>query len=209
MFETRLNDIGSATPGTDVRPVVHHHAGAHVEQPDEIRRWLEEGPEEFELLFDTGHYYAYGDVTEGIECFAAAVVYVHYTPPSDSESHLANPSAGKADYDSIMTYVGAFTDLGEGALDFEDITAALGDVGYDGHRPVEVDTVDGSTRTHAQQKPRVIDDAVCSDRGSHRSEKSLAMPSSGLTLCGTFRRRPSRGRYPDRDRRGRLLSRPE
>ena len=58
-------------------------------------------------------------------------------------------------------------------------------------------------------EPRVIDDAVCSDRESHRPEKSLAMPSSGLTLCGTFRRRSNRVRYPDRDRRGRLLSRPE
>jgi inosose dehydratase len=153
-FDTWLENIGDTTVGTDVTPVVHHHAGAHIEQPEEIQRWLQEGPAELELLFDTGHYYAYGGVAEGIERFADDIAYVHHkdiAPPSDFETHVANLSAGKVDYDSIMTYFGAFTDLGEGALDFGEITAALDDVDYDGHQTIEVDTVEGPTRTHAQQ----------------------------------------------------------
>lgn len=153
-FGEWLDDIGTAAADSAVTPVLHHHAGAHVEQPDEIRRWLDEGPAELELLFDTGHYYAYGDVADGIERFADDISYVHYkdiAPPSDFETHVTNLSAGKVDYDSIMTYFGAFTDLGEGVLDFTRITRALEDVGYDGHRTVEVDTVEGPTLVHAKR----------------------------------------------------------
>jgi inosose dehydratase len=153
-FADWLDDIGSATAGMDVTPVIHHHAGAHVEQPDEIRRWLDDGPDELELLFDTGHYYAYGDIVEGIERFIDDIAYVHYkdiNPPSDFDAHVANLSAGKVDYDSILTYFGAFTDLGRGVVDFTDVARALEDVGYGGHRTVEVDTVEGPTLVHAKR----------------------------------------------------------
>lgn len=153
-FGEWLDDIGTATAGTEVTPVIHHHAGAHVEQPDEIRRWLNDGPDDLELLFDTGHYYAYGDIVEGVRRFAEDIAYVHYkdiAPPSNFETHVTNLSAGKVDYDSILTYFGAFTDLGEGVLDFTSITRALNDISYDGHRTVEVDTVDGSTFVHAKR----------------------------------------------------------
>ncbi len=153
-FAQWLDDIGTAASSRDVTPVIHHHAGAHVEQPEEIRRWLDDGPSELELLFDTGHYYAYGDVSEGIERFADDIAYVHYkdiSPPSDFGSHVENLTAGKVDYDSIMTYFGAFVDLGEGVIDFASVRDALADVGYDGHRTIEVDTVTETTLVHAKR----------------------------------------------------------
>lgn len=37
-FGAWFDDIGRVAAGSGVTPIVHHHAGAHVEQPDEIRR---------------------------------------------------------------------------------------------------------------------------------------------------------------------------
>ncbi|MDG5761667.1 sugar phosphate isomerase/epimerase [Natronococcus sp. A-GB1] len=162
-FGEWLDDIGRAAADNNVTPVIHHHAGAHVEQPDEIQRWLDDGPTELQLLFDTGHYYAYGDVTDGIERFADNIAYVHYkdiAPPSDFDIHVENLSSGKVDYDSIMTYFGAFTDLGNGVLDFSRITRALDEINYDGHRTVEVDTVDGPTLVHAKRNLDSLRDAA-------------------------------------------------
>lgn len=161
-FQSWLEEIGTAAGNHGVTPVVHHHAGSHIEQPDEIRRWLDDGPPELELLFDTGHYYAYGDVCDGIERFADDIAYFHYKdidPPSDFQSHVTNLSAGKVDYDSIMTYFGAFTDLGEGVLDFEAIRRKLDDVSYEGNRTIEVDTVQGPTLAHAKRNLDFIRDA--------------------------------------------------
>lgn len=153
-FGAWLDDIGAAASDVGVTPVVHHHAGAHIEQPDEIRRWLDDGPDELELLFDTAHYYAYGDVADGLERFADDIAYVHFKdidPPSDFESHVANLSAGKVDYDSIMTYFTCFTDLGEGVLDFAEIRQALDRIGYDGHRTIEVDTRKAPPLVHVKR----------------------------------------------------------
>lgn len=153
-FESWLNDIGAAASDVDVTPVMHHHAGAHVEQPHEIRRWLNDGPAELELLFDTAHYYAYGDIVEGIQRFVDDIAYVHYkdiSPPSDFAVHVENLSSGKVDYDSILTYFGSFTDLGEGVLDFSEISRALDLAGYNGHQAVEIDTVQSQPIVHAKR----------------------------------------------------------
>ncbi|MDL5363264.1 sugar phosphate isomerase/epimerase [Halalkalicoccus sp. NIPERK01] len=153
-FGEWLEEIGAATGDAGVTPVVHHHAGAHVEGPDEIRRWLDDGPDELELLFDTAHYYAYGDVSEGIERFVDDIAYVHLKdidPPSDFESHVENLTAGKVDYDSIVTYFGSFTDLGDGVLDFGEIDRTLERVGYDGHTTVEIDNQHSLPLVHAKR----------------------------------------------------------
>ena len=163
IFGEWLDEIGTAASDRGVTPVVHHHAGSHIEQPAEIRRWLDDGPSELKLLLDTGHYYAYGDVCDGIERFADDTVYVHYkdiSPPSNFDTHVTNLSAGKVDYDSIMTYFGAFTDLGKGVLDFAAISRALDAVNYDGNRTVEVDTVQGPTLAHAKRNLDFLREAV-------------------------------------------------
>lgn len=170
-FREWLEEIGAAASDHGVTPVVHHHAGSHVEQPDEIRRWLDEGPPELELLFDTGHYYAYGDVCEGIKRFADDIAYVHYkdiNPPSDFRTHVTNLSSGKVDYDSIMTYFGAFNDLGDGVLDFAAISRTLDEVNYDGNRTVEVDTVQGPTLAHAKRNLDFLQETV-TQPSDHRS----------------------------------------
>jgi inosose dehydratase len=153
-FQRWLDEIGAAAADAGVVPVLHHHAGAHVEGPEEIRRWLDDGPDELELLFDTAHYYAYGDVAEGIERFADDIAYVHFKdidPPSDFDTHVANLTAGKVDYDSIVTYFGSFIDLGDGVLDFSAINQALKRVDYDGHVTIEIENQRSLPLVHAKR----------------------------------------------------------
>lgn len=159
-FQTWLDRIGDATSTSEVTPVLHHHAGAHVESPAEISRWLEDGPDDLQLLFDPAHHYAYGenypdgDVSDGIEQFIDDIAYVHLkdiNPPSDFDEHVANLTAGKVDYDSIVTYFGSFTDLGAGVLDFETMLETLDRLGYDGHLTVEMENQRAEPLVHAKQ----------------------------------------------------------
>jgi len=153
-FADWLDRIGAAGKEAGVTPIVHHHFGAHIEQPEEIRRWLDEGPDNVELLFDTAHYYAYGDVTEGIERFADDIAYVHLKdidPPAEFETHVENLTAGKKDYDSIVNYIWAFTDLGKGVIDFSEVFETLDEVGYDGHRTIEIENQKDHPLVHAKE----------------------------------------------------------
>ncbi|MBX0296174.1 sugar phosphate isomerase/epimerase family protein [Haloarcula nitratireducens] len=153
-FETWLHDIAAAAEDAGVTVVLHHHGGAHIEQPDEIREWLDRTPDSVELLFDTAHYHPYGDVVEGIERYADDIAYVHLkdiASPAGFETHVENLTAGKVDFDSIINFIWAFRDLGEGELDFEAIDEALADVGYDGHQTIEIENRRERPLVHAKQ----------------------------------------------------------
>ncbi|MBX0325098.1 sugar phosphate isomerase/epimerase [Halomicroarcula sp. F13] len=154
-FAEWLEDICEAAAEAGVTPVVHHHFGAHVEQPEEIRYWLDEGPDNLELLFDTAHYYPYGEsVGEGIERFADDIAYVHLKdidPPAEFEYHIQNLTEGKKDYDSIINCVWAFTDLGRGVIDFGEAVATLDDVDYDGYLTIEIENERNHPLVHAKE----------------------------------------------------------
>jgi inosose dehydratase len=153
-FADWLDAIAEAASDAGVTPIVHHHAGAHVEQPSEIRRWLDDGPDNLELLFDTAHYYAYGDVQEGIERFADDIAYVHLKdidPPAEFQTHVDNLTAGKKDYDSIINYIWAFTDLGQGVIDFGEVHDTLNSVGYKGHTTIEIENQREHPLVHAKE----------------------------------------------------------
>ncbi|MBX0296877.1 sugar phosphate isomerase/epimerase family protein [Haloarcula nitratireducens] len=153
-FAEWLDTICEAAADAGVTPIVHHHFGAHVEQPEEIRRWLDEGPDNLQLLFDTAHYYAYGDITDGIERFADDIAYVHLKdidPPAEFQLHVDNLTAGKKDYDSIVNYIWAFTDLGEGIIDFSEVFETLDSVGYDGHTTIEIENQMDHPLVHAKK----------------------------------------------------------
>lgn len=153
-FAAWLDRICAAADDAGVTPLVHHHCGAHVEQPEEIRRWMEEGPDNLRLLFDTAHYYAYGDIVEGIERFADDIAYVHLKdidPPAEFQTHVENLTAGKKDYDSIVNYIWAFTDLGRGVIDFGAVCRTLESVGYDGHLTVEIENQREHPLVHAKE----------------------------------------------------------
>jgi inosose dehydratase len=149
-----LADICAAAADAGVVPVVHHHGAAHIEQPHEIEAWLNRAPENLKLLFDTAHYYPYGDVHDGIERFADDIAYVHLKdidPPADLDYHVERLSAGKVDYDSLFTLLHSFTDLGEGVIDFERVRDQFEAVGYTGNFTAEIDQQLDARLVHAKR----------------------------------------------------------
>lgn len=153
-LEEWIADIDAAANDAGITTLLHHHGGAHIEQPDELREWLDRTPEGVQLLFDTAHYQPYGDVVEGIERFADDTDYVHLkdiASPAGLDAHLENLTAGKVDFDSIINFIWAFRDLGDGVIDFETVERALEDVGYDGHQTIEIENRRELPLVHAKQ----------------------------------------------------------
>ncbi|NUB93687.1 TIM barrel protein [Haloterrigena sp. SYSU A121-1] len=157
--EDWLTRISDAALEAGLRPLVHHHGATSVEQPDEIRRYLD-AVDGLELLFDTAHYYPYGDdfpdgdVTDGIERFADDIGYVHLKDVDPVKDFAANRDAlSDADFhlDNVINYFRSFTDLGEGILDFESIFEALSDAGYEGHYTIEIENQTERPLVHAKR----------------------------------------------------------
>ncbi|WP_101295857.1 sugar phosphate isomerase/epimerase family protein [Halegenticoccus soli] len=157
--EDWLSRIGDAAVDAGVRPLIHHHGATAVEQSDEIRHYLD-AVDGLELIFDTAHYYPYGehypegDVTDGIERFADDIAYVHLKDIDPVKDFTANRDAlSNADFhlDNVINYFRSFTDLGQGILDFEGVHDALSDAGYDGHYTIEIENRTERPLVHAKQ----------------------------------------------------------
>ncbi|MBX0296178.1 sugar phosphate isomerase/epimerase family protein [Haloarcula nitratireducens] len=153
---TRLSD---AATDAGVTPLVHHHGATHVEQNDEVRRLLD-AVDGLELLWDTAHYYPYGenfpegDVTDGIERFADDIGYVHLkdvAPPTGFGEMRDSLSAGDFHLDHVINYFRSFTDLGRGTIDFEAVSETLEDVGYDGDITIEIENRTEKPLVHAKE----------------------------------------------------------
>ncbi len=157
--ESWLATVADAAVDAGVRPLVHHHGATAVEQPEEIRHYLD-AVDGLELVFDTAHYYPYGehfpdgDVTDGIERFADDVVYVHLKDVDPVKDFAANRdalSAGDFHLDNVINYFRSFTDLGEGVIDFDGVYDALDAADYDGHYTIEIENQTELPLVHAKQ----------------------------------------------------------
>lgn len=158
-FAGWLDRVCAAASAAGVTPLLHHHGATHVEQPDEIGRWLDRSPDELQLLFDTAHYYPYADsypgsgVVEGIRRFADDIEYFHLKdidPTSDFDGHRDRLSAADFHLDDVVNYFRTFTDLGRGILDFTAVAEALDGVGYDGNLTIEIENQTMRPLVHAK-----------------------------------------------------------
>lgn len=154
-----LRTVCDAAADAGVTPVLHHHGATAVEQPDEIREFLDVA-DNLQLLFDTAHYYPYsehypdGDVTEGIRGFADDIGYVHLKDVAPTTSFTENRDAltsGEFHLDNVINYFRSFTDLGEGRIDFEGVYEALEEQDYDGHYTIEIENRTERPLVHAKQ----------------------------------------------------------
>lgn len=159
-LESWLEHVCEAASDAGITPVLHHHGGTHVEQLDEIRTWLDRAPDNLGLLWDTAHHYPYGehypagDVTDGIDRFADNIEYVHLkdvAPSSNFEEHCAALSRGEFKLDTIFHYYNAFSDLGNGVIDFSGVRDALDESGYDGPITIEIEKQTKATLVHAKK----------------------------------------------------------
>lgn len=154
-----IDRIVDATAGTGVTPVIHHHGGSHVESAAEIEAWLDRTPPAVGLLWDTAHYYPYGEhypegtVSDGIERFRDDIEYIHLKdvdPTSAFAQHRDALSTGEFHLDDVINYFRAFTDLGDGVLDFAGVYEAVAP-DYDGHLTIEIENQTAEPLIHARR----------------------------------------------------------
>lgn len=157
--EEWLVTISDAAADAGLTPLLHHHGATHTENAEEIRRFLDVH-ESLRLVFDTAHWYPYGehfpdgDVTDGIERFADDIAYVHLKDVKPTSSFAENRDAlsnPDPHLDNVINYFRTFTDLGEGILDFDEALDALDAVGYDGHYTIEIENQTKRPLVHAKQ----------------------------------------------------------
>ncbi|WP_137685429.1 sugar phosphate isomerase/epimerase family protein [Haloarcula mannanilytica] len=157
--EQWVGRLADAATEVGVTPLVHHHGATHVEQPEETRRLLD-AVNDLELLWDSAHHYPYGehfpdgDVSDGVERFADDIAYVHLkdvAPPTGFDDVRDSLTEGEFHLDNVINYFRSFTDLGEGVLNFEGLSDALEEVGYDGHCTIEIENQTEKALVHAKE----------------------------------------------------------
>ncbi len=127
---------------TGLRTVFHPHCGGYVETPDEIDQLMARTDRSLVgLVLDTGHImYGGGDPLTVFEQHANRVWHVHF---KDCDPEVARNARAQG-----LGYLAAvraqlFGELGNGAVDFAGVTAALNRSGYDGWIVVEQDVFPG------------------------------------------------------------------
>jgi inosose dehydratase len=114
-----------------LQPLVHPHAGTHIEFPDEVEPLLELA----DLCLDTGHCaYAGLDPVELYHHWAERIPYLHLKD--------VDPALRDGDFWASVR-AGVFRPLGEGIVDLPALLAALGQNGFDGWAVVEQDRAPG------------------------------------------------------------------
>ena len=122
-----LAAVCEAAEREGLRPLVHPHAGTHVEFADEIEAVLER----CDLCLDTGHCaYAGIDPVGLIERAAGRIGCVHLKD--------LDPARVRPDFWASVA-AGAFVPLGAGCVDVGGVLAALAATGYEGWLLVEQD----------------------------------------------------------------------
>ncbi|WP_435349150.1 TIM barrel protein [Haloarchaeobius sp. HRN-SO-5] len=171
-LETWTGRMADAATDHGIRPLIHHHGATVVEQNDETRAILD-SVGDLELLFDTAHYYPYGDnfpagdVTDGIERFADDIAYVHLKDVDPVKDFALNRDAlteGDFHLDNVINYFRSFTDLGKGIIDFNAVYEALEDVGFDGHYTIEIENQTELPLVHAKENYDFWQDVLTSSR---------------------------------------------
>jgi inosose dehydratase len=159
-LEGWIDRLADAAAAAGLTPVIHHHGGTQIERLKEIEDWLNRSPHNVGLLWDTAHYYPYGEhypagtVTDGIERFADQIEYIHLKdvdPGAEFTEHRDALSTGDFHLDDVITYFRTFTDLGDGVLDFEAVSDALEGANYDGHLTIEIENRTHEPLVHAKR----------------------------------------------------------
>jgi inosose dehydratase len=157
--EEWLRAVADAAVDAGLSPVLHGHGATVAERPEEIRYYLD-SIDGLELLWDTAHYYPYGDnfpegdLTDGVERFVDDIAYVHLKgidPVKDFAANRDALTAGDFHLDNVINYFRSFTDLGAGVIDFQGVYDAFEAAGYDGHYTIEIENQSELRLVHAKQ----------------------------------------------------------
>jgi inosose dehydratase len=155
-FGARLSEVAARLNASGFRFAYHFHLGTVVERAEDVERLIANTDPVVGLVVDTGHAAGAGvDADQLIRRHPERVAHVHV---KDIRRRM---------FDRVMTerlsfldgvVAGMFTVPGDGDLDFETVTLALADAGYDGWIVVEAeqDPAKADPRTYAELGLRSI-----------------------------------------------------
>jgi inosose dehydratase len=126
----------------------HHHAGSHVETPEEVDRLFSVFPaDQLGLCLDTGHYvYCGGDTVTFLEQQVARVWCVHLKDVYDAKASEAR--LAKMNFHAAVRH-GIFAPLGKGSIDFPRVVSLLQKRQFGGWLVVEADVLPGGAGADA------------------------------------------------------------
>jgi inosose dehydratase len=139
---TAIRKIIALCKTVGLRVAFHHHAGGHVETPEEVDRLFSLFPaSELGLCLDTGHYiYGGGDAVAFLKKQVSRVWCVHLKDVYDAKANEARRA--KMNFHAAIRH-GIFAPLGKGSVDFPQVVSLLRNGNYDGWVVVEADVLPG------------------------------------------------------------------
>jgi inosose dehydratase len=145
---TAIRGVIARCKSFGLRVAFHHHAGSHVETPEEVDRLFSLFPaDELGLCLDTGHYaYGGGDTVAFLKEQVSRVWCVHLKDLYDAKASEAR--AARMNFHAAVRH-GIFAPLGKGSLDFLRILSLLRGGGFDGWLVVEADVLPGGVGADA------------------------------------------------------------
>jgi inosose dehydratase len=143
-----IREVIALCKAVGLRVAFHHHAGGHVETPEEVDRLFSLFPaNELGLCLDTGHYiYGGGDAVAFLEKQVSRVWCVHLKDVYDAKANEARRA--KMNFHAAVKY-GIFAPLGQGSVDFPRVISLLQNGHYDGWVVVEADVLQGGVGADA------------------------------------------------------------
>jgi inosose dehydratase len=140
--EETIREVVGRCRRLGLKVAFHHHAGSHVETPEEVDRLLSlVEPGDLGLCLDTGHYgYGGGDPLELLRRTVDRVWCVHLK--DIDEARLSESRQQRLDFHAAVRN-GVFARLGDGSIDFAGVLGALENSRFDGWAVVEQDVLEG------------------------------------------------------------------
>lgn len=143
-----IRDLIALCKTHGLKVAFHHHAGSHVETPEEIDHLFSLFPaDQLGLCLDTGHYiYGGGDAVAFLERQVSRVWCVHFKDVNEMKS--AEARRERMNFHDAVRH-GIFAPLGKGSVDFPRIIALLQSGHFDGWAVVEADVLKGGVGADA------------------------------------------------------------
>ena len=145
---TAIREVIAQCKAVGLRVAFHHHAGSHVETPEEVDRLFSLFPaDELGLCLDTGHYvYCGGDTVAFLEKHVSRVWCVHLKDVYETKA--AEARSAQMNFHAAVRH-GIFAPLGKGGINFPKVVSLLQEGCFDGWVVVEADVLPGGVGADA------------------------------------------------------------
>jgi inosose dehydratase len=143
-----IQEVIALCKNQGLRVAFHHHAGSHIETPEEIDHLFSLVPaDELGLCLDTGHYvYGGGDVIEFLRQRVSRVWCVHLKDMYEDKAQEARRE--RMNFHAAVRH-GIFAPLGKGSIDFPEVLSLLRKGSFEGWVVVEADVLAGGVGADA------------------------------------------------------------